>query len=103
MAAFLLMALVACSHASSILLTLFPQPCCLLHDVLMDVMWVPVPEGFDWVISWWCCFFGCYGLQWLLQAILTNLLVDPQLLASGIVPPTDSFVPIVHLSKGVPW
>ena len=45
-----------------------PQPCCLSHDILMDAVWVPVPEGFDWVISQWCCSFSCYELQWLLQA-----------------------------------
>ena len=81
----------------------FLWPHCLLHDTLMDVTWVPFPEGFDWAIGQWCYSFSCYGLQWLLQAIPTNLLVVPQLPASGIVPPTDSFILIVHLSEGVPW
>ena len=67
----------------------------------MGAVWVPIPEGFDWVISQWCCSFGCYELQWLLQASLTSLLVDPQLPASGIVPPIDSFILIIHLFGGV--
>ena len=67
----------------------------------MDAVWVPVLRGFDWVINWWCHSFGYYGLQWLLQASPTSLLVVPQLPASGIVPPIDSFVLIVHLFKGV--
>ena len=75
----------------------------MLCDVLMDVMWVPFPEGFDWAIGWWCYFFGCYELPWLLRAIPTSLLVVPQLLALGIVPPIGSFTLIIHLFEGVPW
>ena len=69
----------------------------------MDVVWVPSLEGFDWAISQWCYFFDCYELLWLLQAILTSLLVDPQLPASGIVLPIDSFILTVHLFEDVPW
>ena len=67
----------------------------------MDAVWVQFLEGSDWAISWWCCFSGCYELQWLWPASLTNLQVVPQLLASGTVPPIGSFALRVHLSEGV--
>ena len=67
----------------------------------MDAMWVPFLRGFDWAISWWCCSFGCYKLQWLWLTSLTSLQVDPQLPASSIVPPIGSFTLRVCLSGGV--
>ena len=66
MVAFLLMALVAAPVPLPSSLPCFLQPRCLLCDVLMDVVWVPFLEEFDWAISWWCYFFDYYELLWLL-------------------------------------